>query len=182
MEKGQNPYTLRNIKYATLVSWSSSGKYAIVIGQNPSQAQTLKAYTYNVDDTNWNIIKVLKQNGYDGYIMLNTFPEIDPSGKKYTGANVIPQQEELNIKISKYLIRHMRNVEIILACTVTNFISKKYYDEIICKNNVQYISSPKITHFATQALGTLKKYDPITITQANVQIAKENNSNCIISF
>lgn len=167
MEKNNKPYLINNIKYAMRVKWKNTGNYAIIIGQNPALSKTSKGNTYNVDDTNWNIIKILHQNGYAGYIMLNTFPEIDPNGKAYTGRNISDFQQCLNIKISKLIFKHLRNIKVILACTTTNRISPQYYDCIISKYQMHCVQQPKVTHFASRALSKLCIYKNIKISEVS---------------
>lgn len=184
MAKGQDPYNLYDMKYAMLVNWANAGKYAIIIGQNPSNAQTIKSHAYNVDDTNWNIIKILEKNNYAGYIMLNTFPEIDPSGKAFAGAHVGKKEELLNINISNYIIKHSRDLDTVLACTTTNSISTEYYNKIITTHNVCKFSNPPITHFATQALGKLLSYTNIVVLPVTPKVTINSiaPSLCTIAF
>ena len=185
MKKSSIPSKLNDIKYAMFIKWKNEGKYLIVIGQNPSQSKTVRGFANNVDDTNWNIIKILNLNGYAGYIMLNTFPEIDPSGKNYTAQNLHMKDIGLNIRISKLIMKDLKRVKSILACTTTNPVSKDYLKNVIRKHPMYMVSNPKTTHFATQAVFKLSLYKNMTIKRTKIKGVRFVNSNsrtCIIDF
>lgn len=183
MEKENSPYNKNDNKYAMFIKWSEGGKIAIIIGQNPSKCKTiLSGQRFHPDDTNWNIIKLLKQHGYDGYIMLNTFSKIDPDGGKNRS---IPKQSK-NIKIANCILGFecLQNVKIILACSTTNNIaydfmnalknSKKALYAIYVETEEQY---ELLSHFSSRSLPrSINRCDRI-ILESDSLILKEINTD-----
>ena len=70
--------------------------------------------------------------GYDGYIMLNTFAEIDSKGTKI---NII-QPQKLNISISYDILSSYKNIDVIIACTINNYIALDYMKAIKNRNDL----------------------------------------------
>jgi hypothetical protein len=66
------------------IRWKRAGKSLIVVGQNPSIASS----NLDLDLTNKNTVDILNKAGYSGYVMINTFPDINPSGRKITSINI----------------------------------------------------------------------------------------------
>lgn len=156
MKKGSDPYKINDIKYKMEISFCKFRfEHAVVIGQNPSICKTCKGYKYNVDDTNWNIIKVLKKLGFGGYTMLNMCPIIGPRGKSFSSYNKDP----VNLK---FVMREIKSAKkpIILAAGVSNWLPldfceqlEKYKDKFFVIKN----DSKLVTHFSTMSLGGIKK-------------------------
>jgi hypothetical protein len=71
-----NKLKITNIKFAEKIQFVGKGikNYAIAIGYNPS-----KAVTKAIDHTNELIAFYLYKNGYDGYYLLNLFPDVQPT-------------------------------------------------------------------------------------------------------
>ncbi|MDY3215166.1 MAG: DUF1643 domain-containing protein [Ruminococcus sp.] len=132
MHKNHSPYKVGDKKYAMYIKWGKGDKVAIVIGQNPSVCQTIDNCKFHPDNTNWNIIKILRNMGYDGYIMLNTFAEIDSKGTKI---NII-QPQKLNISISYDILSSYKNIDVIIACTINNYIALDYMKAIKNRNDL----------------------------------------------
>ena len=91
MGKNHSPYVTGHDKYAMFIKWGDGNNAAIVVGQNPAVCQTIGNCRFHPDNTNWNIIKILRKMGYDGCIMVNTFSCIDTKGEKI---KKIPEQGE----------------------------------------------------------------------------------------
>lgn len=102
MEKRNDPYKINNNKYAMFVRWREGDNFLIIVGQNPAVCKTINNQRYHIDETNWNIIKFLR-NKYDGYIMVNTFSEIDPNGKNINHINCQCKNISILNNILKYL-------------------------------------------------------------------------------
>ena len=186
MKIGDSPDQQNHLKYAMFVRWKKVGKLAVIIGQNPSKSKTLKTHPYNVDDTNWNIVKFLKKHHYAGYVMLNTIPDIDPNGAGLSAQSIGKREEDINIEISNFILKHMKIAKTILACSITNDISHKYFENVISKKKVYKFSTPPITHFATQALSNIKpnpmKVKRIKIRRATPKIEIISSGYCKIDF
>ena len=121
IDKNHSPYQIGHDKYAMFIKWREGDNIAVVIGQNPSVCKTIGGCRFHPDETNWNIIKILKKMGYDGYIMVNTFSGIDPNGKQIKN---IPKQNR-NIAVVKKILnnKQISKAPIILACTHSNCIA-----------------------------------------------------------
>ena len=121
MGKNHSPYVTGHDKYAMFIKWGDGNNAAIVVGQNPAVCQTIGNCRFHPDNTNWNIMKILRKMGYDGCIMVNTFSCIDTKGEKI---KKIPEQGR-NISVVEGMIREpqLSEVPIILACTNSNRIA-----------------------------------------------------------
>lgn len=117
MDKDLSDFTGQgNVKYAMFVYSDEQQKdenLYIVIGQNPSHSS--KA---NIDRTNQNIFKAILNNNISSsrYILLNTFPIIDPDGA--SSPNELKLED--NIKVATTLIEKLSRLKckmkIIYAC------------------------------------------------------------------
>jgi len=187
MEKNEDPCKKNDHKYAMRVYWENNygnSKYCIIIGQNPSLSRSIKKSEYHVDDTNWNIIKILRKKGYKGYIMLNTFSTINPSGSSINAP--ASQDNSTNVEISKYIIKKMRHLDIIIACTQNNYVAEDYIDMLNCKFKSRLkkmvYNNVVISHFSTIVLNRnkiLKNIKNIQIIKATIE---KTNNNCKIKF
>ena len=99
---------------------------AICIGINPAKAEQ------NIDPTNINLIKLLFDN-YDGYILLNIYPEITKNAKK------VNFKDDENINFTKNLdaiINENKTEDIILFFGRTTIVPSTFIELInSCVNN-----------------------------------------------
>lgn len=179
MENGHNPRNINDIKYAMFIFWKRIGKKAVVIGQNPSKAYN----NYALDGTNQNIVKILKKKGYSGYLMLNTFPKIDPNGKSISNIT----KNKKNIKLSKKILKFFCTK--ILACSENNNIDFEYYNEILSKNKFKVVKVNQriISHFAPIVINTKGGINniskgPLVEIKIDATDKKPNNNTCKISM
>lgn len=117
MDGELNDFTCQgNVKYAMFVYFDEQQKdenLYIVIGQNPSHS-----FKANIDRTNQNIFKAILNNNISSsrYILLNTFPIIDPDGA--SSPNELKLED--NIKVATTLIEKLSRLKckmkIIYAC------------------------------------------------------------------
>lgn len=194
MEKNHSPYTIGHDKYAMFIKWNGeNNNIAIIVGQNPAACQTINNSRFHPDDTNWNIIKILKKMGYDGYIMINTFSCIDSNGRAIKS---IPPQCR-NISVAKDILedRQISNVKIILACSNSNNIAYNFIQFLSKYQNRLYRvegytkqqTTIPIFHFSTQSLNQ-KSFDFLgksrlsQIKNINTKNNNISNNTCILNI
>ena len=149
-----------NIKYAMFVydennEDESDNELYLVIGQNPSRSSKK-----NIDGTNQNIYKALLSNNIHRYLLLNTFPIIDPDGAN--SKDLLKTDE--NIKITQQIIKCLREksaIKIIYACGSSLPVYSKFIETLNTLINTYKIKtyafvngSELQTHLSMQALNS----------------------------
>lgn len=179
VERDHDPRTNGNLKFAMFITWKKVGKKAIVIGQNPAEAHSNLA----VDNTNQNIVALLKKAGYSGYVMINTFPEINSAGN--TINNITPNKK--NILISKFLLKFFFTK--IIACSTSNNIDFNFYTNVLNRNRFRAIKADGIivSHFSSQSfskIGSISSIRKVKSSRVSLSINESNtqNNTCKISF
>lgn len=187
MHLNNSPYQINDKKYAMFIKWSNGSNYRLIIGQNPSISKTIKKQSFHVDDTNWNIIKTLKSLNYDGYIMINTFPTIDPKGKSIS--NIIKSQ--INIEVFNCIINTLKIQYIDLACTKSNNVALDFINNAIINSKLNYCKfeygQQTISHFSQQFFNTTLSSNSsntvkITQTQVSIKFPCSTNNTCKVDF
>lgn len=176
MEAKDHPTVGGAKKYAMFIRWKREGKSLIVIGQNPSKAYNNSSLA--LDQTNQNLVAILKKAGYSGYVMINTFPDINPAGGKITSIS----KNTKNIKISKFLLRFFRTK--ILACSISNNVDLNYCNKILIKKQFKALeASQPITHFSSRALnskGINPKTTNVNIVSITIKLGKRKTLNNVV--
>lgn len=108
-------YTAKgNIKYAMYCSVGEDkfDELIIVIGQNPS-----KSYKSGIDGTNLNILKTLlaQSPAIKQYLMLNTFPIIDPNGANSPSEACVHENVQYMKKLFKKFEEGKIKIKIVYA-------------------------------------------------------------------
>ena len=172
--------------YASLIINGSGSKYfhitkilnnignrkAIVIGMNPG-----KQFKNSMDRTNDNIVKILRDSGYNSYIMINTFSLIESivTAKTYYGkSSNFGFRNSINIKICKRIIQKHKNYDLIIACTNNKWIRFDFFKNIIRKNKgrikLAIYNGKIVTHFSPTVTRYLKNTKLILKNIKNVEI------------
>ena len=136
-----------------------------------------------MDKTNKNIIEVLNEQGYSGYIMINTYSKIDPKG---SSLNDFANDED-NIKISRFLLNLFKTK--IIACSVSNYINLNYFNKVLSKYDFEafYEQDKIISHFSDPGLIRFKGIKNINkpeIVEISIKSKrkKEEFNRCMVSI
>lgn len=156
-----------NIKYAMYVyddcDIDTEDLY-IVIGQNPSHSSNK-----NIDGTNQNIYKALLSNKIHRYLLLNTFPIIDPDGANSQDLLKVTENINSATKTIESIFEHGITVKIIYACGNSLPVYAKFIETIEslidahATETYAFAANDEIqTHLSMQALNS-KKIEPYTL-------------------
>ncbi len=154
MDKDLSDFTSQgNVKYAMFVysdERQNDENLYIVIGQNPSHSS--KA---NIDRTNQNIFKAILNSNISSsrYILLNTFPIIDPDGASSPNELKLEDNIKVATTLIKKLCRLKCRMKIIYACGE----SLPVYVPFIKKFN-KLISKYKIKTYAFENAGRIQAH------------------------
>ena len=150
-----------NIKYAMYVydeCETLSDELYIVIGQNPSHSSRK-----NIDGTNQNIYKALLSNEIHRYLLLNTFPIINPDGANSQDLLKVTENIHAAETIIQSLSKKNITIKIIYACGSSLPVYAKFIDGLECligKYNIStyaFADNNEIqTHLSMQALNSKK--------------------------
>lgn len=184
MDRDLSAFTCQgNVKYAMFVYSDEQQKdenLYIVIGQNPSHS-----FKSNIDRTNQNIFKAILNSNISSsrYILLNTFPIIDPDGASSPNELKLEDNIKVATTLIKKLCRLKCRMKIIYACgeslpVYVSFIKK--INKLITKYKIKtyaFENAGRIqAHMSMQAINNKGlNIDDFRLVECNIDISNNQD-------